>query len=216
MAWGQSHEILRPTTSSGAASDAQLNLNCSGNALTGSTMTNAFDAAGLSTSSNVSVTGSLTQTKIKGTTFKTWATPANTPYTALTINVNTASDTFSGAGGFADISYSLNAGSTWTSLKQDGFSGWTQVTSTATIAVGQDFTKIWVNLCIQGNQDPTTPGIVDFTGWDIWTDGTYTPAVGGSGTGSGNSASQPIIISMVPAPLLFGGLALGMWARRSR
>jgi hypothetical protein len=115
-------------------------------------MPNAYDAAGLSTSSNQFTSGGLNQRKFETRIFMTWQIRGNN-YSALTLNINSASAGYlSGNGtGAACVNYSVNNGRTWTKVRCDGALGWPQTTDTIVLSASQDLTKLRVAICTEGD-----------------------------------------------------------------
>jgi len=187
LAAGQ--EIKRPTADMDGGNNTKLG--CVGQNQASTAMPNAYDAAGLSTSSNQLTLGGLHQTKFETRIFMTWQMRGNN-YSALTLNINSASAGYlSGNGtGAACVNYSVNNGRTWTNVRCDGALGWPQTTDTVALSARQDLTKLQVAICTEGDSGG---GDVNFIGsdnvllFDIWTSGTY--STGPAGTGS--SAGQP-------------------------
>ena len=196
-AFGQAHEILRPTVDSNSTNTA---IGCSGTNQTSLSMPNSWDAAGLATNSSNSASGSQSVTNYKVRLFTTWAAPTQS-YTALSLKVNSAGTETNntGSSGTINVMYSLNAGSTWSVIRAGGGNGsgnWTQTTDSIVLSTSQDFTKLQVAVCVQGTAGGDTQGTRDqITVWDIWTDGTYAGAAAGSGSSQGVPAIQPILIS---------------------
>ena len=188
--FGQLHEILRPTMDANNTGNDHLG-DCIGTSQASTAMPYSYDSAGLSTSSKLSAYGVLNgQTFIRGRTFSGWAAAGET-YTALTLNVNTSAVT--APFGAVGLTYSLDGGSTWFYVYNGFF--WSQQTFTITLTPGQSLPNIRIANCVQG--DPITPGGSTITIWDTWTDGVYAGGGGGgTGTGVGNSARQPVIISI--------------------
>lgn len=195
-AFGQSHEVLRPAVDASSVTTA---IGCSGSNQSSSAMANSHDASGLSTSSSISATGTITVTRYKVRIFSSWAAPTSA-YTALSLKVNTSGTETNNTGtdGVMAVAYSLNSGSTWTNIRLGGGSGnnWTQTTDTVTLSAAQDFTKLQVAVCVQGSAGGDTNGTTDtIVAWDIWTDGTFTGGAVGNGSSQGVPAIQPILIS---------------------
>lgn len=163
-------------------------------------MANAHDAAGLATSSTQSAFGSSgppPQFKplsgYRARIFTTWQTTGNT-YSALTLNVNAASGGAQGTTGVgeADIVFSANGGSTWTSLEADGGNGFAQTTFTVALSAAQDLTKLRVAVCAMGNG---SDGSDNITVWDIWTSGVVSGIQPG-GTGSNKGQAHRGIVQI--------------------
>jgi hypothetical protein len=177
LAFGQLHEILRPTADADGAGNA-LGL-CIGAAKGSAAAGNAYDGAGLSTSVTEPVTALASETsgRFISRIFSTWASATQT-YTALSINVNSSSTgpTTLSALGDSYVVYSINSGTNWTVLHQDQNStGWAQVTDTAALSASQNLTTVKVAVCIDTSGDTVHTGADQVILWDIWTDGTYTP-----------------------------------------
>ncbi len=168
-------EIRRPTTDIDGGNNTKLG--CVGQNQASSVMSNAYDAAGLATSSNQFTSGGLNQRKFQTRIFMSWQM-AEKNYSALTLNVNSASAGYlSGNGtGAACVNYSVNNGRTWTKVRCDGALGWPQTTDTIVLPAGQDLTKLQVAICTEGDSGG---GDADFIGsddvrlFDIWTSGVY-------------------------------------------
>lgn len=213
-ALAQSHEILRPTAE--ADSSSTLGNACSGTHQTSVGMGSAWDAAGLSTSSNQTVTALSTNTvgNMRTRVFTTWAAKTQT-YSALSLNVNAASNgAAQGASGLGDegIAYSTNSGVTWTLINGDSqSSGFPQATFPNTIAVGTDLTKLWVGVCVDAQGDGiSASGTDNIQVWDIWTDGTYTPA--GQGGGPAVPNFIPVIQPVISSDIFFSPSFRDLWA----
>lgn len=194
-AFGQAHEILRPTADLNSTITA---LGCSGTSQSTTAMTNSYDSAGLATSSGQITRGTRTSTTYRVRIFKTWVAPTQS-YTALSLKVNSSSvETFvSGSTGYTNVSYSLNSGSSWITV-HEGIN-WSQTTDSITLSTAQDFTKVQVAICVQSNAGGDSLGDLEtMTVWDIWTDGTYAGGASGSGSSQGIPAIQPILISFEP------------------
>jgi hypothetical protein len=207
LAIGQ--EIKRPT--SGTSSNASVG--CIGNTQTASSMPNAFDAAGLVTSSTQSVAGGNCVLQggrcvvggnifVKIMVFSSWQTTGNT-YSSLTLNINSRSDGFNNLGGTqggnASLAYSLNSGTTWTQIRGDGTgNGWGQTTDSVSLSSGQSLAALRVGVCVQGNGatlNGNDQGRDDIIVYDIWTAGTNSgspPAGNGSGQGK---IADPVFIT---------------------
>jgi hypothetical protein len=107
-------------------------------------------------------------------TFNTWQSEQPSPI-SLTLNVNTAcniSDGGDNVGGSCFIFYSLNGGSTWTTLytySSTTTSGDAQTTHSATIT-GTSVSSVEVNICTVANRDdPGNGNAAEMTTFDIWT-----------------------------------------------
>lgn len=174
IAWplyaGGATEYLRPTadansTSSGCATGTDVTSSSMSAVYTGKS------GAGPTGSSATNSTGSQSATEYSARLFSSWQTTSKT-YTALTINVSNAC-TITGAGiGHCWILYSLNSGSTWTTLINPT-STTSQVTSTASISTSTALSNLQILVCSGtttggGSVTPTT------TAYDIWTAGTPT------------------------------------------
>lgn len=171
-----STEILRPTSQ---IDGGVLGNGCFGSNSAAPSYPNAIDAAGLSTSSGGTITGTATLTKYYTRVFKVWATPTH-GYSLLTLNINSGSNGWSfdsspGTGtGVAVVNYSIDSGVTWNVVRSDSGAGWAQITDTITLSTSQDFTKLQVSICVEGDQgiNPNF-GTDDMTVWDIWTSGSF-------------------------------------------
>jgi len=185
LAAGQ--EIGRPTADIDGGNNRKLG--CVGENQPSSARPNAYDAAGLSTGSNQFTSGGLNQRKFQTRIFVSWQM-AEKNYSALTLNINSASAGYlSGNGtGAACVNYSVNEGRTWTKVRCDGALGWPQTTDTIVLPAGQDLTKLQVAICTEGDSGG---GDADFIGsdnvrlFDIWTSGTYS-------TGPAGTTSTPV------------------------
>ena len=194
VSWGQSHEILRPT----ADVDTATGLCGPVTKIGSGTMPEAWDAAGLATSVTQTTNSTLSANRYKARLFNPWATSAQSGYTNLTINVNSSSPGADSIGiqiGSAVIAYSLNGGTTYTTLESDSGSGWIQRTTSANIAANTPLANIRVIVCTSGGTDGSGIGGDSVTVWDIWTDGTYSAAGGTGITPPAAKAIQPSIIS---------------------
>ncbi len=177
-----SQEIKRPTADIDGGNNTKLG--CVGQNQASSAMPNAYDKAGLSTSSNQFTSGGLNGTKFETRIFMTWQMRGSN-YSALTLNINSASAGYlSGNGtGAACVNYSVNNGRTWTKVRCDGALGWPQTTDTIVLSAGQDLPRLQVAICTEGDSGG---GDVNFIGsdnvllFDIWTSGTY--STGSAGT----------------------------------
>lgn len=198
-------ELLRPTAD---ANSTNTNYGCSGTNVTFTSFPNAYDAAGLATSSTGSVAGGGCQKFIGGNCvvpgknqysarlFSGWMTSGNS-WASLTINVNSSS-----GGGFlgsdsACIAYSTNGGGTWTSIRCSG-TGWAQSTSTVSISTGQNLSQLQVGICVQGTGFPnggSGSGTDSITVWDIWTLGTNNVPPTPAAPSPAGKPSDPLIIS---------------------
>lgn len=200
----QMTELLRPTVTT--SSSISGTFGCHGLNQNAASMPLAYDAAGLSTSSIQTASGTIPSTFFKVAIISGWPATANT-YSALTLNINSAALETNNTGNPGAIaqSYSTNGGSTWTNLPPgsflpDGIS-WVQQTRTVTLSPGQDLTALRVAVCVQGSAGGDTTGTTDkITVWDIWTNGQYVPGgtgANGGGPSNGNSAAQVIFIKAV-------------------
>lgn len=189
LAFGQQTEILRPTRDFDGGS---LALGCySGSDLASSAMPKSWDQAGLSTSSNISVTGTFSKSQVKTRIFSSWAATSNN-YSALTVSVNVTAGGNSGdEAALGCIKYSIDGGVTYTTLICDGGAGFANKTITATLSGTQDLSKLRVGVCasgLKGNlQGQIGPGSESLDISDVWTSGTN-PA---PATGNGSTSGQP-------------------------
>jgi hypothetical protein len=189
-------EILRPTQdSNGGAISA---LQCSGT-LTGSTaMPLSYDLAGLATSSTQYTIGTTGSARYATRIFTTWASTTKT-YTALTLNINSASNGWIHFNplndGEANLAYSTDSGTTWHNILTDNGNGWTQRTSVIYLSPSQVLANLRVGLCTGGNigakggDSGPPPGSDNLIVWDIWTSGTV---AGGGGGGNGSGIGLPL------------------------
>lgn len=197
LAFGQ--EIRRPSADSSSTSAG-----CPGVNKANSSMPLSYDSNGLSTSSTLAVSGGPCRLfqgdscRISGYNyssarrFTNWQSPT-TSYTSLVLNVNSAGSANGGGGNdTACVSYSINAGSTFTTIRCS--TSWVQMTDTVTLSASQDLTKLIVLTCAGSTgatnfTDPTNSSAVI---WDIWTSGATSGGLNpGNGSGSGQ---QPSII----------------------
>ena len=185
----QAQELLRPT----AEMNIMSGLGCVGFNQASGNMPLAYDAAGLTTSSSQSASGTTSVSHFKARAFITWAPTSNT-YSALTLNVNTASAGSTGSDGLAEIDYSINSGTSWTAIRSSG-GGWSQTTDVVTLSAAQDLTKLRVAICVEGDRDPTVPGSDSIQVFDIWTLGTTAAPTPGIGSGAGLPGRSIIIIA---------------------
>lgn len=161
-------EIRRPTAESDP-SGSPTGLCPAGGAQASAAMPNFYDVTGVGTSSTLTATSTNVATHTKGRTFTTWAT-ASGPYSSLSLNVNSSATLDpTNLNGDAGVEYSLNGGSTWTTLRASGgTTGWSQTTDTVSLSAGQALSSVQVRMCI----DSFTPtAIQSFSGFDIWTSG---------------------------------------------
>lgn len=199
LCYGQ--DLKRPTAD---VSQATTGIGCTGSNTGSSAMTNAYDAAGLTTSSTISIAGSTSSSRYGTRIFSTWQR-ADGSYSALTLNINSSSGGNSGdMPGEACVAYSLNNGSTWTSVRCDSSSGWDRRTDTITLSASQDLSQLKVGVCASGQRgsagnpskgiDPIFPGSDSVTVWDIWTVGTTSAAAAGTGNTSGLAARRAVLV----------------------
>jgi hypothetical protein len=177
-------EILRPTTDANSAAS----IGCLGVVDTSTAMPSSYDAAGIPTGSTQTDTNA-TRAHQAGRKFLTWQTTSNT-YSALTLNINTASVGWlaSGGAGNACLAYSVNNGSTWTNVICDtGGSGWPQQTFSISLSASQNLSFLQVAACAQGGAIGGGSGSDSVTIFDIWTIGTTS----GQGPGNGSTAGAP-------------------------
>lgn len=189
-------EIKRPTADNDPGSTTWATNACGTSTYQSNTTSgaNAYDAAGQSTSVTYSVTGSTAGNGQNMTSrrFTTWQAAGQT-YTSLTLNFNTVGPGPNAGGGKACLLYSLNSGSTWTTVRCDTFAGWVQTTDTVTLSTSQDLSQIQVGVCVAGQQGggvPVNRGTDSIQLFDFWTDGVYSVAAG-AGTGNTTHAHRP-------------------------
>lgn len=181
-------ELLRPTAD--ADGGANYDLGCSGQNLASGPMPLAYDGLGQSTNSRETATGAPTTSRFRTRIFSTWAAASHS-YSALTLNVASASTGYinmDANGGNACISYSADAGVTWTSIVCDTGPGWPLTTNTVTLSAGQLLGRLLVGICVEGDRLVQGGGGAfddDVSVYDIWTVGTYTVAPSGTGSGKG-------------------------------
>lgn len=193
-------ELKRPSVDMDGG--AKLAYGCRGNNAASTAMPQAIDSAGLSTSSTLSAFGTNRQTFYKTRLFKSWQATGNT-YSALTLNVNSLSSG-GNPNGAACVKYSLNSGSTWTTIRCDLQSaGWGQITDTVTLSSTQSLATLQVAICAEGDVDAVFPGQNDITVVDIWTLGTVNGSQGNdNGSNSGN-AHRGIVMIRYRKPLIW-------------
>lgn len=159
-------EIKRPTAdadSSGAG--------CAGTANASSAMPNAYDAAGESTSTGLSMGTKSTSDQIKGRQFTTWQS-AGGSYSALTLKfVSACTMTGNYGNGTCVAAYSTNSGGNWTTIFSS--TGHTQRTDTVTLSAGQPLSSLLVRGCVRAvSSDGTHTFTSNLTIYDIRTEGT--------------------------------------------
>lgn len=193
VAVSHAQELKRPTVDTGTGSTTSLG--CSGSASAAATMPNAYDAAGLSTNSTITVVAPYKSQRARVRNFNTWQTPGGT-YSALTLNVNAASSGWliaslgTGGTGTACLAYTVNSGATWNSIRCDtDGSGWAQQTFSFTLSSTQDFTKLQIGACVSGTAVDSSGDVGgdQISVYDIWTLGT----TAGASVGTGSSSGQP-------------------------
>lgn len=188
-------EIRRPTTDSDGG--ANLSLGCLGSNEASSSMSLAYDAAGLSTSSTSDTSGTPTTKLYRTRIFSAWQTTGNA-YSALNLNINSSSPGWQAIGlgqGQACIAYSINLGASWTSVRCDTGTGWSQQTDVISLSAAQDLSRLRVGVCTQGNKGNAfiSPGEDELSVFDIWTSGTVSGSIpAGSGSSSGIAHRNPI------------------------
>lgn len=204
LAWGQSHEILRPTVDAdGGSSVANAVLSqCSSSFLGGSSpVPNWYDSGGLSTSTTFDTGASSATAKCASRVVKTWQASGVGSYTSLTLNVNTSGTCSTSDCGVGQMAYSTDGGVTWNSISAQGGTSWTQQTSSVSLSASQDLTKLMVAGVNQANGNDVDHGDHSITGFDVWTDGIYTaPTPTPTPTPStppNPSVSQPSIVSRI-------------------
>jgi len=197
-AWGQFHEILRPTADvdGGEATAKAIDpTDCNTSTYNASSaLPHWWDNAGLSTSDKFELTNISTGAgRCSARGFITWGSTANT-YTSLTLNINTLASC-SGACGVGSIAYTIDGSHTWTVVKTGTL--WSQFTATISLSPGQDLTKLAVAVVVFANpNDGVNNGDMSVTGADVWTDGIYTPpATPTPIPPSAPATQQPSIIS---------------------
>lgn len=171
-------EIKRPGTDTDSG-----NQGCIGTRLSSSAMPQAYDAAGLSTESDLSAGGTQTASNYRARNFSGWTTNGNS-YLSLTLNVNSSASPSGPVQGC--IAYSIDGGVTFTHIRCDSGSGWTQRTDTISLSASQDLTQIEIEVCVAGLKNPGGKfSLEDISIYDIWTSGSTTPQSAGNGSGAG-------------------------------
>lgn len=189
-------EIKRPTTDNDPGSTTWATNACGVSTYTANSTSGAlaYDAAGQSTSVTYSQLGTTSGSGQNMTSrkFQAWQSATQT-YTSLTLNFNTSSPGANAFGGASCLMYSLNSGSTWTTVRCDAGGGWTQTTDTVTLSAAQNLSNIQIGICVAGVQGGGVPGNRGQDSiqlYDFWTDGVYTVAAG-AGTGNTTHAHRP-------------------------
>ena len=190
-------EIRRPTA------DADDFGACTGTQQAGTSFANAYDSSGTSTSASESATGATGSTTTgaahcKGRGITTWAA-ASGAYSSLTLNVNSdCTDDTVNDGGSCLIQYSLNGGTSWTTLaSDDSLGGWAQRTDTVTISASTSLSNIKVRATVIGNGGcvcsstggPFLAGSASIDLFDVWTSGVIAPV------NNTRTASETVTIS---------------------
>lgn len=198
-------ELLRPVTD---ANSTSTSYGCSGTNVTFTSFPKAYDAAGLATSSNGSVTGgpcghffngnctSAGRNQFSARLFSGWPASGNT-WAGLTLNVSWATGGGSLAADNTCLAYSINSGTNWTSLGCSAVLR-AQATSTVSLATSQDLTKLRVGICVMGQGGELgdgLPGSDDITIWDIWTLGTNNVPAPPPPPSPASRPSDPVIVS---------------------
>jgi hypothetical protein len=187
-------DIKRPTFEI----DSGATVKCGfGTKQTSSGMANAYDAAGQSTSSAISVIGSVSSSLYRSRTFSAWQA-ASSGYSALTLNVNAqdVETNRTGSTGQAVIRYSIDNGATWVGLVSSSSNGFTRGTSTVSLSATQDLSQVKVAACVQSTAGGDTAGPFEtLTVFDIWTAGTTTPQGSGTGATSGTPHRGMVIVN---------------------
>lgn len=184
-------DLKRPAAESDGG--ANYKLGCAAQSVASSSMSLSYDAKGLATSSGQAAESRIvnpgphefSSASMQSRIFSQWQA-ASATYTNLTVNVNSSSDGYGTSHGAACVAYSLNSGTTWTSIVCDTGSGWRQTTNSLTISPTQNLALLQVGICVQGGSS-NLPGFDDITVYDIWTIGTTS----GSNSGNGSGAGQP-------------------------
>lgn len=183
-------DLKRPTTD---VAGSPVPLGCEfGNTRTSVAMPDAYDNAGLLTSSINSAAALYKSSKSSTRVFKTWQA-ASGSYSALGLYINSQSpgwNSLASGSGFGEgcIAYSLDSGLTWTSVVCDSGTGWTQQTFVVGLVPTQDLATVQVGVCTYGDA-LSSPGDVGGDGiyiYDIWTLGTSSSAPVGTGSSSGS------------------------------
>jgi hypothetical protein len=193
-AWGQ--DLKRPTVDI----DSGTTVKCGfGTKASAPPMALAYDSAGQATSAKLTAAGTVTQTFYKSRTFSTWQAPAGA-YSDLTLSINSSSvETTTGSVGNMVIQYSIDNGSSWTTVRSSGHGpGWARGTSTIFLSPTQDMTQIKVAACALGEAGGDAPGSTDtITIWDIWTTGTLSGGGGGPVAGGSTAGRRhaPVFIN---------------------
>lgn len=187
-------EVKRPTTDADGGNNTKLG--CLGVNQGSSAVPLGYDAAGQSTSSSLSATGSITKTNFKTRVFGGWQ-PQDNAYSALTLNINSlGTEVTSGSTGKICADYSIDGGVTWLSLFC-GAGGYGQSTKSVALAADQVFSSVRVAVCVQGSAGGDTQGSTDtIKVFDIWTSGTFTPIdQSGAGSSSGNAHRGAVVVN---------------------
>ena len=171
-------EIRRPTANADTASSH----NCIGVRQLNVAMPLFYDAGTppTSTCSIQFARGSNTQSLWKGRLFSAWQT-SGSRCSALVLNVNLLCDISNN--GQCAVEYSVNSGSSWTTLDAD-ITGLPQQTFTAVLSNSQSLPAIQVRICVEGDEgEGIDQGAATMSGYDIWTACTVslppTGAIGG-------------------------------------
>lgn len=196
-AFGQ--DLKRPTTD---VAGSPIVLGCGfGGSRTSTAMPDAYDNAGLLTSSINSSASLYKSSKSSSRVFKTWQ-GASGSYSALGLYINTQSpgwnSVIAGTGtGEGCIAYSLDSGLTWTSVVCDSGTGWPQQTFTIGLLPTQDLSTIQVGVCTYADA-LSAPGDVGGDGiyiYDIWTLGTAAAVPTGNGSSAGQAHRTTVVVN---------------------
>jgi hypothetical protein len=191
-------EIRRPTA------DSNPGVVCSTATVATAAGTNAYDSSGTATSVAYTANGAINSPSTsngEARTFTTWASPSGS-YSSLSLNVNTSCvDDTANAGGGCTVDYSINSGSSWTTLISDStHGGWTQQTTTVTLSTSQAFSSLQVRGCAFGNGGdssiPITRGNATVTLFDIWTSGILIPPPAAPTSLSATPAGNGLSVSL--------------------
>jgi hypothetical protein len=161
-----SQEIRRPTADSDPGG---ATLNCNVTNIASTAMPDSYDAGGESTLSSLTASASQFTSYHAVRLFSSWQT-ASGGYTSLNLKVRSGGD-IEGAGGITAIEYSTNAGSSWTTLRNDG-EDYSATTDSIALSAGQNLANLRVRVCAAGLADW---GIATLDVWDIRTEGTLAP-----------------------------------------
>lgn len=192
-------EIKRPTVDADPGSTTWATNACGVSSYLNNTTSGAlaYDAAGQSTSVTYSQLGTTAGSGQSMTSrrFSSWAAAGQT-YTSLTLNFSTSSPGANAFGGSACLLYSLNGGSTWTTVRCDGGTGWAQTTDTVTLSTSQSLANIQIGVCVAGTQGggvSADRGQDAIQLYDFWTDGVYSVSVAGTGNTARARRASPVL-----------------------